>query len=190
MGTEIGMFAILGPGRSALAAAIALGFAVMGPAIALPDEVQRPADRSTVIGVADMPDAVDFAVNAGIIDHVFEISLSDRLEIKAAVETFIWGLSNRRPSAVWLMAPVVQQARLGSKDAVYGFFSQIHPPLVHAKSIAFDSIATTGNVPIINFYVTDTAALQWRASFAMAHDPAGGWKIVECQLTPAPGNLV
>lgn len=154
------------------------------------DAVERPVIRSTAIPVADMPAAAEIAVNAGIVDHVFEISLSDRLEIKAAVETFIWGLSNRRPSAVWMMAPVAEQVKLGSRGAVYGYFSRIHPPLAHAKSIAFDSIATANSAPIVNFYVTDTAALQWRASFSMARGPAGGWKIVECQLTPAPGDLV
>ena len=190
MQTAIGTFGILGLRTSALAAAIGLGFAAMSPAIASSNEVNQSATSVAAIGVADMPDTSNIEVRVGSINHVFEIGLSDKLEIKAAVETFIWGLSNRQPSAVWLIAPEAEQARIGSKDAVYGFFSRVHPPLAHAKSIVFDAISTDGNLPVINFYVIDTAGLQWRASFAMARNRAGHWKIIECQLTPAPGDLV
>lgn len=190
MRAAIGMFVILGLRISALATVFALGFAVIGPPIALSDEVERSVASATAIGAADMPGTANVEGKVGVLDHVLEISLSDRLAIKAAVETFIWGLSNRQPSAVWLIAPEAEQARIGSKDAVYGFFSRVHPPLAHAKSIVFDAISTDGNLPVINFYVIDTAGLQWRASFAMARNRAGHWKIIECQLTPAPGDLV
>ncbi len=187
MRTAIGTFAILGLRTSALATVIALGFAIIGPPNALSEEVDRSVASLVAIDAAD---SINVEPRVGVIDHVFEISLSDKLEIKAAVETFIWGLSNRQSSAVWLIAPEIEQARIGSKEAVYGYFSRVHPPLAHAKSIVFDSIAIADNLPIINFYVIDTAGLQWRASFAMARDPAGDWKIVECQLTPAPGDLI
>jgi len=190
MRTAIETFGILGLRTLALAAAIGLGFAAMSPAIASSNEVNQSATSVAAIGVADMPDTSNIEVRVGSINHVFEIGLSDKLEIKAAVETFIWGLSNRQSSAVWLIAPEIAQARFGSEDAIYGFFSRIHPPLVQAKSIVFDSITTADNVPVINIYVTDTAGLQWRASFAVARDPAGDWKIVKCQLTPAPGDLI
>jgi len=190
MRTTIGTFGILGLRTSALAAIIGLGFAAMGPAIALPNEVDQSETSLTAISVIDLPDTTNVEAKAGLVDHVFEIGLSDKLEIKAAVETFIWGLSNRQSRAVWLIAPEVEQARFGSEDAVYAFFSRVHPPLVHARSIAFDSITTADNIPIADIYVTDTAGLQWRASFAMAREPAGGWKIASCRLLPAPGDLI
>ena len=190
MRTAIGTFGILGLRNSVLAAAIGLGFAAMGPAIASSNEGDQPVASVTAIGVADLSDTTNGEAKVGIVDHVSEIGLSDKLEIKAAVETFIWGLSNRQSSAVWLIAPEVEQARFGSEDAVYAFFSKVHPPLVHARSIAFDSITSVNNMPNVNIYVTDTAGLQWRASFAMAREPAGGWKIVSCRLLQAPGDLV
>ena len=194
MRTIIETFGIMGLRTSALAAALGLGLAAMGPAIASTDEVDQPVAGVRVTGVADMPDTANVEaiadVGAGLVDHVFEIGLSDKLEIKAAVETFIWGLSNRQSSAVWLIAPEVEQARFGSQDAVYAFFSRVHPPLVNARSIAFDGIITADTVPIVNIYVTDTAGLQWRASFAMARESAGGWKIAGCRLLPAPGDLI
>jgi len=194
MRTAIGTFGILGLRTSALAAAIGLGLAAMGPAIASSNDSDQSVTSVTAIGVADMPDTTDVEaiadVGAGLVDHVFEIGLSDKLEIKAAVETFIWGLSNRQSSAVWLIAPEVEQARFGSEDAVYAFFSRVHPPLVHARSIAFDSITAADAVPVVNIYVTDTAGLQWRASFAMARDSDGDWKIAGCRLLPAPGDLI
>ncbi len=190
MRTAIGTFSIMGLRTSALAVAFGLGLATMGQAIALSNEVDQSVTGVVATGAADIPDATNVEGKAGLVDHVFEISLSDKLEIKAAVETFIWGLSNRQSSAVWLIAPEIAQARFGSEDAIYGFFSRIHPPLVQAKSIVFDSITTADNVPVINIYVTDTAGLQWRASFAMARDPAGGWKIMSCRLLPAPGDLI
>ncbi len=190
MRTTIGTFSILGLRTSALAAVIGLGFVAMGPAIALAEEVDLSVTSGTAFGVADSPDTTNIEDRIGSIDHVFEIGLSDRLEIKAAVETFIWGLSNRQSSAVWLIAPQVEQTKFGSEAAVYGFFSRIHPPLVQAKSITFDNITIADNLPIANVYVTDTAGLQWLASFAMARDTAGGWKIAGCRLLPAPGDLV
>ena len=192
MRTTIGTFSISGLRASALAMVIGLGFAVVGSAIALSEEVDLSVTSGTVFGVADSPGTANIEARVGSIDHVFEIGLSDKLEIKAAVETFVWGLSNRQSSAVWLIAPEVEQTKFGSEAAVYGFFSRIHPPLVQARSITFDNIIIAGNLPIANIYVTDTAGLQWRASFAMARDldPAGKWKIVGCRLLPAPGDLV
>jgi len=190
MRTAIGTFGILGLRTSAFATVIALGIAAMSPAIALSDEVDQSATGIVATGIADMPDTTSTEARVGSIDHVFEIGLSDKLELKAGVETFVWGLSNRQSSAVWLIAPEVEQTKFGSKDAIYAFFSRVHPPLVQAKSIAFDSITTAANMPIANLYVTDTAGLQWRASFAMARDNAGDWKIVGCRLLPAPGDLV
>ena len=192
MRTTIGTFSISGLRTSALAILIGLGIAAMGPAIALSEEADLSVTSGMAFGVADSPDAAKIEARVGSIDHVFEIGLSDRLEIKAAVETFIWGLSNRQTSAVWLIAPEVEQTKFGSEAAVYGFFSRIHPPLAQAKSITFDNITIADNLPIANVYVTDTAGLQWLASFAMARDPApaGSWKIASCRLFPAPGDLV
>lgn len=190
MQTAIGTFGILGLRTSALAAVIEFGFATMGPAIALSNEVDQSVTGVIATGAADIPAATNVGAKAGLVDQVFEISLSDKLEIKSAVETFIWGLSNRQSSAVWLITPEIEQARFGSEDAVFGFFSRAHPPLLHAKSITYDNITTPDNMPTVNIYVTDTAGLQWRASFAMARDPAGGWKIAGCRLLPAPGDLI
>lgn len=184
MRTAIGTSVISGIRISALATVIALGVAAMSPAMALPDEVDQGATSMTAAGTAKVE------TRAGSIDHVFRMSLSDRLEIKAAVETFVWGLSNRQSSAVWLIAPEVEQTKFGSEDAIYGFFSRVHPPLAHAKSIAFDSISTSNNLPVVNTYVTDSAGLQWQASFAMARDSTGAWKIVSCRLLAAPGDLI
>lgn len=190
MRTTIGTIGSLGLRRSAMATLIAVGFAVTGSAIALSNEIDQTTTNVTAIGDTDITDTGDVEARVGIVEHVLEISLSEKLEIKAAAETFVWGLSNRQSSAVWLIAPAVEQAKFGSEDAILGFFSKVHAPLAHAKSIAFDSITITGNLPIINIYVTDTAGLQWRASFAMARDTAGDWKIVSCRLLPAPGDLV
>ncbi len=190
MRTAIGTFAISGLRRSALAAIIGFGFATMDPAAALSNEAGQSVTGVIATSAASLPDAANVEARAGLVDHVYVISLSDKLQIKAAVETFVWGLSNRQSSAVWLIAPEIEQTKFGSKDAVYGFFSRVHPPLVHAKSIVFDSITTAGNLPVVNIYVTDKAGLQWRASFAMALEPAGGWKIASCRLLPAPGDLI
>jgi hypothetical protein len=190
MRTAIGTFGIMGLRTTALAAVVGLGLAAMGPAIASSNEGNQSATSVTAIGAADVPDTTDFAARVGTVDHVFEISLTDKLEIKAAAETFVWGLSNRHSSAVWLMAPEAEQAKFGSEAAVYGFFSRVHPPLVHARSITFDSITTADKLPVANIYVTDTAGLQWRASFAMARGSAGDWKIAGCRLLPAPGDLI
>jgi hypothetical protein len=190
MRTTIGTFVISGLRSSALATVIALGIAAIGPAMALSDDVDQPMTSVTAIGAADLPGATKFEAKAGVVDHAFKISLSDKLEIKAAAETFVWGLSNRQSSAVWLFAPEVEQTKFGSEEAIYGFFSRTHPPLAHAKSIVFDSVTTSNNLPIANIYVTDTGGLQWRVSFAMARDTAGDWKIVSCRLLPAPGDLI
>jgi hypothetical protein len=184
------MSGIMGLRTSAFATAIGLGLAVMAPTIALSNEVDRSVPSETESGIADLSDTSNFAAKSGTIDYVFEVGLSDRLEIKAAVETFVWGLSNQQSSAVWLIAPEVEQTKFGSEAAAYTFFSKVHPPLVHAKSIAFDNIVIADNLPIANIYVTDAAGLQWRASFVMAREAAGGWKIVGCRLLPAPGDLV
>ena len=190
MWTTIGKFGISGLGNSVLAAAFGLGFAAMAPAIALSGEADQAAASATAMGDADPSGVTDINAKAGVVDHIFQIGLSDKLEIKAAAETFVWGLSNRQSSAVWLMAPQGEQRKFGTRDAVYGFFSRVHPPLVHAKTTAFDSISAVDNVPIANIYVTDTAGMQWHASFAMARDTAGDWKIVGCRLVPAPGDLI
>ncbi len=191
MRTALAKFGIPGLRTTAWAATIALSLAASGPAIASPNELDQPATKAAAIGVIDVPDTKNGATRAGTVDHVFEIGLSDKLEIKAAVETFVWGLSNRQSSAVWLMAPEVEQTKFGSEEAIYAFFSRIHPPLAHAKSIVFDSITANDNMPVANIYVTDAAGLQWRASFVMAPGGSSGdWKIVGCRLLPAPGNLV
>jgi len=202
MRTALAKFGILGLRTTAWAAAIALGLAAPGTAMgtatgaalqptdASPVGLESPATKAVAIGVIDVPGHHNGATGAANIDHVLEISLSDKLQIKAAVETFIWGLSNRQSSAVWLMAPEVEQAKLDSADAAYAFFTRIHPPLAHAKSVVFDSITASGNMPVANIYVTDTAGLQWRASFVMAATSSGDWKIAGCRLLPAPGNLV
>ena len=114
MRIAIGTFGILGLRTTALAMAFGLGLAAMAPATASSNEVDQSVTSVTAISVGDMPDTVNDEDRAGSINHVFEIGLSDKLEIKAAVETFIWGLSNRQSSAVWLIAPEVEQARFGS----------------------------------------------------------------------------
>ena len=190
MQTALAKFATSGLGKSTLAAIISLGVAVSGPATAWSADLDRPATYAATTGVIDVPDTTSGEALTGIVDHVFEFGPSDKFEIKAAVETFIWGLSNRQSGAVWLIAPETEQAKFGSKEGVYAFFSQVHPPLVQAKSIAFDSITAAGANPVATIYVTDIAGLQWRASFAMMRDSAGSWKIAGCRLLPAPGNLV
>jgi len=119
-------------------------------------------------------------------------SLNDdqRSAVKDAVETFVWGLSNKEPKVVWAFATEFEQSRFGTEDAAYTFFSKIHPPLVHAKRIQIDSVSADGELTRVKTYVRDRIGIQWSADFALYQDDAGDWKIVDCKLGLAPGVLI
>ncbi|WP_128294128.1 hypothetical protein [Afifella aestuarii] len=110
--------------------------------------------------------------------------------VRGAVETFVWGLSNKQPKAVWRFATEYEQDRFGTEEAAYTFFSKIHPPLVYAKRLTVDSVTQDGEATMVKTYVRDRIGLQWSADFALLQDDAGDWKIVDCQLRPAPGELI
>ncbi|WP_034491434.1 hypothetical protein [Afifella pfennigii] len=118
------------------------------------------------------------------------LNADQRGAVETAVETFVWGLSNKEPKAVWVFATEFEQSRLGTEEAAYQFFSKIHPPLVHAKRIQIDSVALEGELTRVTTYVRDRIGIQWSAEFSLFQDDAGDWKIVDCELSPAPGVLI
>ena len=117
------------------------------------------------------------------------LAAHEREAMKMAVATFVWGLSNGEPAAVWHFAPDKERATFGSKEAAYASLVRANAPLATARQMTFDGVRLEGGVPVARIYVKDRAGLQWQASFALARDGAGEWRIVQCRIDPAPGKL-
>ena len=118
------------------------------------------------------------------------LAAREREAVKVAVATFVWGLSNGQPAAVWHFAPEEEQAEFGSQEAAYAFFVRAHAPLAYARQMTFDGIQMENGSPVARIYIKDKLGLQWQASFALERDGVGEWKIVDCWIDPAPGELV
>jgi hypothetical protein len=114
----------------------------------------------------------------------------DGAEIRAAVSTFVWALSNGAAQPLWALAPEMTQDRFGSQEAVLAYFAQSHPPLRYAERMSFERISVEGGLPVASIYVRDRLGMQWRASFTLFRDSFGHWKIIDSELEPAPGELV
>ncbi len=110
-------------------------------------------------------------------------------EIRYAVNTFLWAISNRHAAGVWYLTGEDHQASLGTEAAALNFFSRIHPQLVNARSVTFDAVGFNQDGAHATFYVTDTKGQQWFAWFAVEQNPVGDWKIVSCRIRLAPGRL-
>ena len=112
-----------------------------------------------------------------------------KTDIRAAVSTFIWAISNRNAEAVWHFASEDQQANLETEFDALRFFIGVHPPLAHARQMRFDGIGIDDDGAHATAYIIDTKGRQWLAWFALAQDPFGDWKIVDCRVRLAPGGL-
>jgi hypothetical protein len=130
------------------------------------------------------------AGNVTVLAKTSPVAARERDAMKVAVSTFVWGLSNGEPAAVWHFAPEEEQDEFGSKEAAYAFFVRAHAPLAYARQMTFDGIRVENGSPVARVYITDKLGLQWQASFALERDGAGEWKIVDCWIDPAPGELV
>ena len=125
-----------------------------------------------------------------IVDQVTKLKAGERLGIRTAAETFIWGISNRQTGTVWHFVPATEQMRFGNERVAHAFFARIHPQIANAKSIFFDRISREGDRPVANIYITDKTGNLWLGSFGVAMNQFGAWKIISCRVVPAPGNLV
>ena len=128
--------------------------------------------------------------NISVIAKTLPVAARDREAMKVAVSTFVWGLSNGEPAAVWHFAPEEEQAEFGTQEAAYAFFVRAHAPLAYARQMTFDGIRFENGSPVARVYIKDKLGLQWQASFALSRDGVGEWKIVDCWIDPAPGELV
>jgi hypothetical protein len=139
-------------------------------------------------GAASAPQAsID---NVSVVAKTSPVAARDREAMKVAVSTFVWGLSNGEPAAVWHFAPEEEQAEFGTQEAAYAFFVRANAPLAYARQMTFDGIGMENGSPVARIYVTDKLGLQWQASFALSRDGVGEWEIVDCWINPAPGKLV
>ena len=151
----------------ASASLLLASFALLHPAAA------GPANPQPAVGMhSGVPDEMD-----------------RKAEIRAAVSTFVWAISNRHASGVWFFTNEDHQADLQTEAAALRFFSRIHPQLAHARQVRFDGIGFDEFGAHATVYVKDTKDLQWLAWFAVAQDPVGDWKIVSCRVRLAPRDL-
>ena len=118
------------------------------------------------------------------------LAAREREAMKLAVATFVWGLSNGEPAAVWHFAPEEEQAEFGTQEAAYAFFVRAHAPLAYARQMTFDGVRFENGSPVARIYIKDKLGLQWQASFALERDGVGEWKIVDCWIEPAQGELI
>jgi hypothetical protein len=128
--------------------------------------------------------------NVTVLAKTSPLAAREREAMKLAVTTFVWGLSNGEPAAVWHFAPEEEQAEFGTKEAAYAFFVRANAPLAYARQMTFDGVGLENGSPVARVYITDKLGLQWQASFALERDGVGEWKIVDCWIDPAPGELV
>lgn len=145
-----------------------------------------PAHSNSDSASASMPRVE----NVTVVAKTSPIAARDRDAMQAAIATFVWGLSNGEPAAVWAFAPEEEQAEFGSEEAAYAFFVRAHAPLAYAQQMTFDGIRMEAGEPVARIYIKDKLGLQWQASFTLSRDDAGGWKIIDCWIDPAPGELV
>jgi hypothetical protein len=159
--------------------AMACAIAAMGILLA---PVHSNGDAASVLQAA--------VANTTVIAKTSPIATREREAMKAAVATFVWGLSNGEPAAVWRFATDEEQTEFGTKEAIYAHFVTAHAPLAYAKQMTFDGIRVENGTPVVRVYIADQHGRQWQASFRLARAGIGEWKIVDCWISPAPGKLV
>jgi hypothetical protein len=135
------------------------------------------------------PAPVSAAENTTVIGKTSPIAARDREAIRVAVSTFVWGLSNGEPAAVWHVSPEQKQVEFGTEEAAYAFFVRAHAPLATARQMMFDGIDVESGSPVARAYITDQGGLEWRASFALERDGVGEWRIADCWIDPTPSKL-
>ncbi len=116
-------------------------------------------------------------------------SVTMRADIKAAVSTFVWAISNHQAPAVWHFASEDHQASLETEAAALSFFARIHPQIANARQMRFDGLGFDDDGAHATVYILDTKGLQWLARFDVEQDPVGDWKIIGCEVRLAPGDL-
>jgi len=111
----------------------------------------------------------------------------DRADIKAAVSTFVWALSNGQKEAVWSFASDEDQAGFKTVDDTFRAMAGAFPPLAYASDIAFERVDVNEEVSTAVFYVKDKLGMQWRAAIDLVQDMEGQWKVIACDVQPSPG---
>lgn len=115
---------------------------------------------------------------------------ADSDEVRAAVSTFVWALSNGAENALWTFAPEEEQESFGTAEAAYEAVSNAFPPLLYATEISFERIATEGEMSTADLYIRDRLGLQWRAEIDLVRDDAGDWKIIGLAVEPDAGESI
>jgi hypothetical protein len=151
------------------------------------DASPRPAPASETLVIQGQ--AVERSASR-IPDGRMPDAAKEHAEIRAAVATFVWALSNGVAQPLWVLAPEMTQDRFRTQEAVLAHFAESHPPLRYAERITFESISVEAGLPVARIYVRDLLGLQWRASFTLYRDGLGQWKIIDSLLELAPGELI
>jgi hypothetical protein len=110
-------------------------------------------------------------------------------EARQAAATFVWGLSNGHARVVWHFATEEEQDAFGTEEQTYQAFVSAYPPLAYATEMTMEGVTYDGEMPVVALYVTDRLGLRWKASFGLWKDDASDWKVISCDIEPAPGEL-
>jgi hypothetical protein len=166
-----------------------VGASLLSALIWAADSGRAAPDPVASVATAEFSSAEGQAHGADTTGAMLNNNSGMKADIRAAVSTFVWAVSNRDAEAVWHFASEDHQANLETEIDALKFFIGIHPPLAHARQMQFDGFGFDDDGAHATAYITDRKGKQWLAWFALSQDPVGDWKIVNCRVRLAPGDL-
>jgi hypothetical protein len=112
-----------------------------------------------------------------------------QVEARTAATNLIQSLASGDAATVWMFATEEEQEAFATEDEAYRAFVDAYPPLAFATKLAIESVTTDGDARVVTAYVTDQHGLEWRAQLGLWKSDAGDWKLVTCDIAPAPESV-
>lgn len=89
--------------------------------------------------------------------------------------------------ALSFAAPSIRSA-FPTADIFMGMVRSGYAPVYRPAQVTFGIIKSEGDQAVQEVYVTDPAGEEWLATYTLARQPDGSWKITGCYLRRDPGS--
>ncbi|MHA1524428.1 MAG: DUF4864 domain-containing protein [Alphaproteobacteria bacterium] len=143
-----------------------------------------PANAGVVQPIAVQPVVVQSTI--AIIE---KRNLGEKSAMRGVVRRQIAAFRDREVAVAFSLAAPNVQVKFGDALRFFGFLARNYSPVFDPKSVFFDGLEETSSGPVQRVLLTGPTGRQWLAQFTMVRLGDGQWRVADCQLTLAPGQI-
>ena len=116
-------------------------------------------------------------------------SAHEKAAMAGVVRRQIAAFRDRELALAFSLAAPTVQVKFGNASRFFGFLAQNYSPVFSPESVFFDGLEETNDGPVQRVLLTGPTGRQWLAQFTMVDLGAGQWRVADCKLTLAPGQI-